>query len=306
MNNSSRFYSRLNDIQAEIGNNEYGIARLFIVMRELIDESEQQTIAAEAKLSEIEKQEPVAHRWLEATHGGEQTYSYEDGIPFVGDEINDPYKYERLYASPVQQSPAVATPNIDDAIAKLTCAQICHPNAIQTLIYEAIELLSTPTPPSSEQAHASDYLFNGVSAGRIQEGLELMFFVDGDEDEPNTKIRVNEYGIDCLLRSLKFFGYELAAKVEQPDSAAPNDIPSEWRVNRFDQIKVGDVISLVCGDKHICTTAKEILNAGTNREEVIYNRKKNHYFITSMVLDGTSTHKHVFIVPNPAIAENRK
>lgn len=90
---------------------------------------------------------------------------------------------------------------------------------------------------------------------------------------------------------------------EQSDSIAPNNIPNDWRVTKFGQIKTGDVISLVCGDKHICTTAKEILNAGTNREEVIYNRKKNHYFITSMVLDGTSMHKHVFIVPNPAIAQ---
>lgn len=61
MDNTSKFYSRLNDIQAEIGRNEYGMARLFIIMRELIDEAEQDArdlqdrlTAAESELGRIE------------------------------------------------------------------------------------------------------------------------------------------------------------------------------------------------------------------------------------------------------------
>jgi len=74
-------------------------------------------------------------------------------------------------------------------------------------------------------------------------------------------------------------------------------MPDAWRLTKQGQIKVGDVISLVVAGRRICTTAKEVLHPGTGAEEVIYNRKKNHYFITSMVLDGTSNHKDVFIMP---------
>lgn len=61
------------------------------------------------------------------------------------------------------------------------------------------------------------------------------------------------------------------------------------------QIKPGDWLHFTVGGKFICTKAKEILEAGTHREEVVYNRSRNHYFITGMAVDGTSSHKAVMI-----------
>jgi len=61
------------------------------------------------------------------------------------------------------------------------------------------------------------------------------------------------------------------------------------------QIKPGDWLHFTVGGKFICTKAKEILEAGTHREEVVYNRSRNHYFITGMAVDGTSSHKGVMI-----------
>lgn len=83
-------------------------------------------------------------------------------------------------------------------------------------------------------------------------------------------------------------------------------IPEGWRLTGFGQIKAGDVISLVMAGRRICTSAKEVLNAGTRKEEIVYNRKKNHYFITSMVLDGTSNHKDVFIIPTDSLSASPK
>ncbi|MET0356185.1 MAG: hypothetical protein ABW044_05365 [Cellvibrio sp.] len=61
MNNASKFYSRLNDIQVDIGNNEYSIHRLFVIMRELVDEAEQDSrdlqdrlTAAESEIKELD------------------------------------------------------------------------------------------------------------------------------------------------------------------------------------------------------------------------------------------------------------
>lgn len=75
------------------------------------------------------------------------------------------------------------------------------------------------------------------------------------------------------------------------------------------QIREGMKLRFVLSGKTIAATAKLILRAGTNREEVVYNRAKNHYFITSMAIDGTSAHKSVEFLAGinlPAIIEQAK
>lgn len=59
------------------------------------------------------------------------------------------------------------------------------------------------------------------------------------------------------------------------------------------QIKRGCKIHCTFGGNPHTYRAKEILYAGTDREEVIINKKKNLYFITSMAIDGSSWAKDV-------------
>lgn len=61
------------------------------------------------------------------------------------------------------------------------------------------------------------------------------------------------------------------------------------------QIKPGDHLSFTVSGRPICAIAQEVLFPGTDREEVVYNRQQNHYFITTMAVDCTSSHKHVFV-----------
>ncbi|MFP1683388.1 hypothetical protein ACLD0W_12820 [Alloalcanivorax sp. C16-1] len=37
------------------------------------------------------------------------------------------------------------------------------------------------------------------------------------------------------------------------------------------------------------------MNCGAAREEIIYNSRQNHYFITAMAVDGSSSHKGVLV-----------
>lgn len=76
---------------------------------------------------------------------------------------------------------------------------------------------------------------------------------------------------------------------------APHPEQSErWQsVTRPGQIDVGDWLSFTVGGCLICAKARDVLNPGTDREEVIYNRAKNYYFITRMAVDGSSSHKGV-------------
>ncbi len=111
--------------------------------------------------------------------------------------------------------------------------------------------------------------------------------------------------INHELNALSDIEVAIKFELEHPFNLAPTQaaaIPESWRLTKAGQIKVGDVISMVMAGRRICTSAKEVLNAGTDREEVIYNRKKNHYFITSMVLNGTSNHKEVFIIPGDSLS----
>lgn len=69
-----------------------------------------------------------------------------------------------------------------------------------------------------------------------------------------------------------------------------------WRpLSAPGQIKAGDWLSFTVGGKFKCARVKEVLRPGSDREEVIWNRRKNFYFVTRMALDGSSTHKRVMI-----------
>lgn len=61
------------------------------------------------------------------------------------------------------------------------------------------------------------------------------------------------------------------------------------------QIKEGDFVSFTVGDVPMCVKACMVLEPGTEREEVVYNRHRNFYFVTSMAVGGTSSHKRVFV-----------
>ncbi|MFI8479675.1 hypothetical protein ACIGCM_03800 [Pseudomonas sp. NPDC078700] len=65
------------------------------------------------------------------------------------------------------------------------------------------------------------------------------------------------------------------------------------------QIKAGDELRFKVAGSVINAKAREVLNPGTEHEEVIYNRAKNHYFITAMAINGISTHKNVLVRIRP-------
>jgi len=62
------------------------------------------------------------------------------------------------------------------------------------------------------------------------------------------------------------------------------------------QIKEKDLLLIVFNGSICVERAKEILNSGTDREEIILVKKTNKYFITSMAIDGSSWAKDVRIL----------
>jgi hypothetical protein len=81
---------------------------------------------------------------------------------------------------------------------------------------------------------------------------------------------------------------------QQPSSA-------RWiAVTGAGQVKVGDKLRFKIGDKEYSERAKQILNSGTEKEEIIYHIRENFYFITSMVASGFSNHKCVEVLKKSA------
>ena len=93
-----------------------------------------------------------------------------------------------------------------------------------------------------------------------------------------------------------------AALQSRPDVVEPITLV---RVTGPGQVREGDRLLIVCGSqrKLRTETAKVVSYGGTPREEVIYRKKKNYYFITSII--GEKWHKAVFII-RAAIAEEQK
>jgi hypothetical protein len=69
---------------------------------------------------------------------------------------------------------------------------------------------------------------------------------------------------------------------------------SKWKfVTEVGQVLPGHRLRFTIGDDQHHASVKQILNPGTPSEEIIYDKGRNFYFITSMVAAGTSNHKNV-------------
>ena len=72
-------------------------------------------------------------------------------------------------------------------------------------------------------------------------------------------------------------------------------------VTGFGQINAGDFILISDGKITFPAEVKCVIRPGTVEEEVIISRRKNIYFISHMMLDGTSWVKAVSVVKNGRI-----
>lgn len=126
--------------------------------------------------------------------------------------------------------------------------------------------------------------------GEVAELRAALIATQADLDEWRFTNRVDE-----LERALVAANTALTAAtapiVAQPVVAT---VPPCWvPLYGAGQIKKGDKLRFICGGKQYTEKAKLILNPGTDKEEVIYNIRQNFYFITSMAVNGTSSHRNV-------------
>jgi len=96
---------------------------------------------------------------------------------------------------------------------------------------------------------------------------------------------------------------ELHPDLALAQHAAALQAANDWQpVTASGQVNVGDYISCTVGGVHVCSKVAQVIQPGTDREEVVYNLKKNFYFITAMAIAGTSTHKRLhFRAGKPAV-----
>lgn len=75
-------------------------------------------------------------------------------------------------------------------------------------------------------------------------------------------------------------------------------IKLEWsKLTEAGQVKRGDYVRFdLCGEKKVHRVAI-MLHAGTDQEEIIYQKSKNWYLITSMSIAGTGSQKNVEYLP---------
>lgn len=120
-----------------------------------------------------------------------------------------------------------------------------------------------------------------------------------DNDDNNS---MNSYpGFYCQycsmrhIESKKDIKHDPACPVMIAVALGPKKQPMrKIKLTSVGQIKRGSKVHCTYKGKACTYKAKEILNAGTDIEEVLLSRKKNLYFITSMAIDGTSWAKDVY------------
>lgn len=83
----------------------------------------------------------------------------------------------------------------------------------------------------------------------------------------------------------------------------PTNPANPWRpLTGPGQVRPRDWLCFTLGRQLICAPAQTIVNCGTAREEIIYNSRQNHYFITAMAVDGSSSHKGVLVADREQVA----
>lgn len=79
------------------------------------------------------------------------------------------------------------------------------------------------------------------------------------------------------------------------EPSAPVELGPWLPLSAPGQIQEGDWLCFTVSGSFICAQARLIICPGTDKEEIVYNRKKNHYFCTDMAIAGTSNHKGVLV-----------
>lgn len=113
-----------------------------------------------------------------------------------------------------------------------------------------------------------------------------------------------EPGRQAVLREDKWMlagaAFDAGRQYLAPPAAAPvaaGEPLATWvALTAAGQLRKGDKIRFRFGQETLTETVALVLDAGTEREEVVYNRKRNFYFITSKALAGTSSAKEVEVL----------
>lgn len=185
----------------------------------------------------------------------------------------DPAEVERLRTE-LENSYTVA--EHERLVAKGQETNTAYIKALRAQLAEQGALLrKVPDMPKSVERR----LFDDADPDGYLEG-------DGDWCDNNPEV------VAWLIENHEAIRAALSASAEP--SAPPEQ--SEWHpLTAPGQIQEGDRLSFKVGSSFICARARQIIALGTDKEEVVYNRKKNHYFVTSMAVDGTSSHKNVMV-----------
>lgn len=85
---------------------------------------------------------------------------------------------------------------------------------------------------------------------------------------------------------------DIATELETSDGRGASDLT---RLLSAGQLEPGDIIQATFKGETKRYDVEDVLNPGTDKEEIILDIHDNLYFITSMVIDGTSWAKNVMI-----------
>lgn len=112
---------------------------------------------------------------------------------------------------------------------------------------------------------------------------DIDHFEDDDEEREGAPVQYAARKVMEVMDMLK----------AAPSAPGTPEAPKWRKVTGPGQVEVGARLRFNIGDKQFSERAKLILNAGTDKEEVIYDKGRNFYFITSCVMSGFSNHKNV-------------
>jgi hypothetical protein len=145
----------------------------------------------------------------------------------------------------------------------------------------------------------------GIAEGAEGEGEEYIFadvyghlvemigpYVPANEREEGHPFTASV--TDTMAQLIEYWKRTSAAPTTAAADAKDVASASGWQpITKPGQVRVGDKLRFTIGDDRYSETAKELLHAGTEQEEIIYNKRRNYYLITSMAIANRGSQKNV-------------
>ena len=158
--------------------------------------------------------------------------------------------------------------------------------------WDALPLATSASPSALTDSPLVTLFSEAVAWGRAY-GPAL----DGDAWDSTRKEKVTHLVMSAIphwrMAAMSKSATDTGIDAAMSASKVATDAEGWQPITTPGQVSVGDKLRFTIGDEEYRETVKDLIEPGTDKEEIIYNIRRNYYLITSMAIANMGSQKNV-------------